>query len=457
MSLFEQLNQELNEAVQGNWNLDDVVPVSLPKNMKPGKGSSGQETKVIGKQRTEQPPKEPGQGQEQEQGDQKDQDKKPGQGQGQEQGDDEENIEQGQGASPKKTKGQDQIDKGGQKGQGGDRGIYDTLDDHSKIEEGDGTGKSIIEQVYNEVEADYQRQLGQGSGAGSLLQRIKNFLKEDFDVSKILSRIGTFKRKISEYIKRIGTYQASLFNPVTHQGDILAKGNPSLKFKQRKSALLFLGADTSGSISEKDFESIAGYLNSISKQFDKKQHGIDGETYVIEWDTKVHGIKKWKNIPPKPSKDLTDKEREQLSFGGGGGTDIQGLFDWLDKKFVQTIDGKDYFVFGDEKTKDIDTEKDQAIQIKQVLKTKENYQDIDWKEGFQGVSQGSININQGGFSNVPFLLIYTDGYFNPPNIAKSKLYRNNPGNILYIVTSRGGIQNVRPKNYIFHDVHGEDE
>jgi hypothetical protein len=473
MNLFEKLYDEINEATSLNWNLDDVIPVKLPSNSKPGKGGggAGQETKVIGKKETEKP--EDGQGKPGDQGDKKD---KQGQGQGQGQDSGEQdpnaNVQQGKGASTKKTKGQDKIDKGKGSSKASDvNNGKEWMDDHSKIEESDGTSKSIVNQVYKDVEADYQRKIGQGSGDGNLISRVKKFLKEEFDVAKVLTRIGTFKRKISEYIKRVETYQASLFNPITQQGQILAKGSPSLKFKQKKSALLFFAPDTSGSITGKDYESIMGYLNNIVEQFEKRKHGIDGEAFIIPWDTAVHPpIKKWKRIPPKPSKDLTDEQRKQLALKGGGGTDIDVLFKWLDKQFVKTIDGKDFFVFGDkmENMGDEDEEdknkiknkikenKNSGIQIRQALKSKEKYEEPKWKKGFENVPQGAININEGGFANVPFLLIYTDGYFGPPDISQSKLYRNNPGNILYIVTTREGIQNVRPKNYIYHDLHGED-
>ena len=66
-----------------------------------------------------------------------------------------------------------------------------------------------------------------------------------------------------------------------------------------------------------------------------------------------------------------------------------------------------------------------------------------------------VNMNEGEYNNLPFLVIYTDGAFSPPNIGSSKLFGSSPGNIIYIVTYKEGIKNVRPKNFIYHDLYNE--
>jgi hypothetical protein len=53
------------------------------------------------------------------------------------------------------------------------------------------------------------------------------------------------------------------------------------------------------------------------------------------------------------------------------------------------------------------------------------------------------------------LIFYTDGFFSPPTNL-GPLFKENPGNVLYIVTSKEGIRNIRPKNFVYHDLHGDD-
>jgi hypothetical protein len=58
------------------------------------------------------------------------------------------------------------------------------------------------------------------------------------------------------------------------------------------------------------------------------------------------------------------------------------------------------------------------------------------------------------YANIPFLLFFTDGYDEVPS-AFGPLYKNNLGNILYIVTSKMWLGNIRPRNFIYCDLHVE--
>jgi len=466
-SFLKKLNEQLNEATQSTWDFPDIVPVKAPGQSQQGQpGQPGQETKVIGKKETEKPkdqPTQPGQ-----QG-QKGQQGQGGSG-GQKGEEDSGQVQSGKGGSKKTTTGQ--MDKGEGRGNPGEKSDINNnkewMDDHSKIEKGDATAKSIVNEVYKEVENEYRKREARnpGSGAGNLMTKVKEMLKEEFDVGRILARIGTFKKKLSERIQKRETYQAAIYNPVTQQTSILGKGSPKLKEKTKNSAIMFFAADTSGSITSEDYKSIFGYINDIATRFKKQQHGIDGDVYLIEWDARVHTpIRKWEAINKiKPKKDMSEEERKALSLRGGGGTNIQALFDFLDNQFVKNIDGQDYFVFGDNmpvltgKEPDSDNAKPKSAIARKLKAGDENYNAPSFKEDeIQSARPSEINIKEGGYDNIPFLIIYTDGYFNPPNISSSKLYSANPGNILYIVTDKNGIKNVRPKNYIYHDLRSNEQ
>jgi len=71
-------------------------------------------------------------------------------------------------------------------------------------------------------------------------------------------------------------------------------------------------------------------------------------------------------------------------------------------------------------------------------------------------AESRLVITEPSMSNAPFLIIYTDGYFSAPTY-QSKLFAGAPGNIIYIVTSRAGIQNLKPANFIYHNVHMDEE
>lgn len=444
--LFEELAEQLIEAQELNWQLPDVVPVQTPQQAQGNQsGQGGQESKVIGQD-------EPQSGQQ-------------GQGQGQggepgEQGDDQQSGGAGGEPGDEEVPGADTPKGGTDVNEPGE-----WMDDHSKIDDSDNTGKSIVKEVYKEVESDYRKRAakGIGTGKGGLIEKIKNFTKEDFDVSKVISRIGRFKRKLSEYYKRRESHAAAVFNPVTGQTDIVAPGKVREKKREKKSAMLIFAADTSGSITSEDYKTIFGYLQDISRKFEKEEDGVSGETFLVTWDTQVHGpLQEFKHIKNvKPGKDLSDEARERMKLKGGGGTNIQALFNWLDQQFVKEINGKPHFVFSDKMEAVSGKEPESEIKYSITQKLKEPPGE-DYKEPKIGEKElqsppGTFVLKEGGFSNVPFLIIYTDGWFSPPNISSSKLYGSNPGNILYIVTDRDGIKNVRPKNFIYHNLRADEE
>jgi len=68
---------------------------------------------------------------------------------------------------------------------------------------------------------------------------------------------------------------------------------------------------------------------------------------------------------------------------------------------------------------------------------------------------GDLLMETRNYGNVPFLLFFTDGWDDVP-VAFGPLYRDYLGNILYIVTRNMYIGNVRPRNFIYCDIHAEN-
>ena len=77
------------------------------------------------------------------------------------------------------------------------------------------------------------------------------------------------------------------------------------------------------------------------------------------------------------------------------------------------------------------------------------------KEMSDRAKQGKLELDVGGMQPVPYLLIYTDGFFSKPDVSKSKLFGREPGNVLYICTSRAGLENINPPNYVYHNLHND--
>jgi len=468
---IKNLASTLNESAEEEWDIDDLVEVISQPPGPPGDGGSSEDGREV--ENVEDPP-DGGEG-EGEEGD----DDASGEGENKE---GEEDSQDGEGEDGEeddskdgKGKGKDSKDAEDTEVDLGDSDINngkEWMDDHSKIEESDSSSKGLLKKVYQETKAQYGSKRGggePGKNEGGFMKRIENYIKEDFDISKILRRLSSYKKKMSEEKKRNPTYQAAIYNPVTQQGNIMGKGSPKVGVQNEGSAVLFLAADTSGSITTEDYQSIFGYLNDIANKFKTKEHGIDGDVYLVEWDTKVHlPMRKWDAISAiKPIKDMTPEERKEFQLRGGGGTDIQDLFNTLDDKFTETDkDGNVYFTLSErgEAFKDSDGKfaknltdtKEVKVKLKEPKERKAISKAADTTAGKMVVKPGEMNFLEGKTTNAPFLIVYTDGWFSTPNIAKSKLFGASQGNILYVVTSKEGIKNIKPKNFLYHDLHGDD-
>jgi hypothetical protein len=364
-------------------------------------------------------------------------------------------------------------------------------DDHS----GQGKGAiddfdDIIKKVYDEVKERGEGQTGAGgSGKGGFMEKVEKYLKPKFNINPIIKRLDDFKRLIGKQIveSKFESYSAAAHNPASQTGEMMRPSKiPGGKKPDivKESAILIFAVDTSGSISGEDYKSIYGYLNKIEEHFAKKltirdDHGekvgsIAGEVYLVEWDDGVHlPMRKWTQVSAgKMAPNVKDAE-EALKLRGGGGTDINQLFGTLDKVLYREVNGKPFFDMDEtsdyinmsrdpddaekkekqQKAKHfrVPLKKQKRKEMKEISKDRVE-QDVDLTPGEPNFLEGRKKV-----ANVPFLLIYTDGWFAPADYTISKLYADNPGNILYILTDRGGLGNLRPVNVMFHDIHGQDD
>jgi len=313
------------------------------------------------------------------------------------------------------------------------------------------------------------------SGNSILDTAMKNFLRVEFDVNKILDRLNEFKLKISEEIDSEDSYTMSIFNPVTQQGPIIRPATINVENDEKKSAILIIGVDTSGSIGKDELMEAFGYMNTIAEQFKTKKHGITGDTYYICWDTVAYPpMKKWEHVTKE------EFGKADVSVHGGGGTNVESLFKILDEKFVTTDEeGEDHFVFSERNSifkKEHDKEDgvgshvednedlDGVDEVDVLLEPKTDLDIIlseepinDKKENY---ISGEVSFLDDEVGVGPFLLIYTDGEFPKPSISKFKLFQKYPGNIMYVLKFKENIKNLNPRNFMYYneeDVSSPDD
>jgi len=384
------------------------------------------------------------------------------------------------------------------------------MDDHEGMDKGKGVGsfKKIFDKVYKtakEVEKQAGKSGGYGDNSGSLMRQVEGFLEPHFDVDGIMKKLNKFKRLSAEEYStvRAETFQASAFNPVNqhspgsksrmNQPGMAKIGKDVKPFK--RSAILFFSIDTSGSIGPQDFAVIKGYLREIVNRFAKtipvkNNKGrvvghMGGEVYLLEWDTELKTpIRKWTKVGkngtvaaitnPNLKKGKYDAAggrdayKEEFKVRGGGGTNINRFFSDIDVAFHRVENGKEYFDLDDsadyiatdadkfESQEDLKTEfkKDH---LKAELKNNNKKWKNPKKQKELDLNDGILNFTENHVSGdpTPFLIVYTDGCFSPAKYQNSELFKNNPGNILYILTMPDMVDNISPKNVVFHDLQKE--
>lgn len=506
-SIFDKLLEELNEET-----LDEAVKVktrNVRKIQKP-KDSDSSGDSGDGKDDESESGKQSDSGKSSDQG----QSKESGQGGESSKGEDGEPTSgEGEGEDGEPTPGEGEEGDGGGNPLDDDTGEPRVPDSHDPMYKGGkgGSFKDVFKKVYKEAaeRAESGSKGGYGSGEGGILSKIKDFAYPPLDVDEILKVLNNFKRisgGSGKDYKKGDTYFKQ--NPANQPGTGMnLPGEHKIKETEEPkndSAVLFFAIDTSGSIGQKDFEAIKGYLKTITERFSKpiktgqnKQNRMAGEVYLLEWDTSLHKpIRRWTRLKRKGKKIVVEPEIKSPSnlpkgqgspkawddveeVRGGGGTDINGaLFGELDNLFLREDDEKKEkakFVLDDTedyiatdrtnfKTKS-DVKKSPyarigkheiEIEYSEKAKVKTNKRIKKVKPDEMDLSSGNINFTNAKQTNdLPFLIIYTDGCFAQANYKYSKLFRNNPGNILYILTMKENVSQISPKNVVFHDLSRE--
>lgn len=300
---------------------------------------------------------------------------------------------------------------------------------------------------------------------------VKKIVRQRLPIQSICDQLLQFKMEISEKMSQEPSYALSSASGVSMGGANQVFHRPydvDHESTEDKSALLFFAVDTSGSITDEDYEKVFGWLDTIADFFEKKENGgIPGRVYLLEWDTEVYTpIRRWRG------QNSPDPSHQKVRMRGGGGTDFQNVFNFLNKQFVKTEEGNGYtshkFNFSDTMKGSngqplIDYDPNDKIYdvgndhvIREVPTSQDKEVIIGAPPKGHKFSYGDMILEPGAteVGNVPFLLVYTDGYFDTPTNF-GPLYRENLGNILYIATKKLNIQYLRPRNFIYCDMYIE--
>ena len=474
MSIWKQMAEELeiveyinlNEAgnMAVNWNPEDVTIIQGPQEGGDSQDGDGGSQPAPGSSKVEKV------GQGKNDGNKKGKEKKEGEkGEKGEKGDD------GSDGSPveddqtgEKSGGKDNIDDPNNKGKwkkGTGEKLEDpiqTIDDHEIMRtKSDG---STLDDAFNKIHEKMARRTGQKnpddwSGAAGNMFRddIKKVVRRRLPMNKIKQELAAFKEEISKAMQDDETYQLSVLSGSSQGGESDTNRPVEIKDEDqdKQSAILFFCVDTSGSIGDEEFELMYGWLREISDFFKSDSAGsggIPGRVYIIEYDTKVYApIREFRNdTKPKAPR-------------GGGGNAVNQVYDFLNKWFVKTEKhgnlATNKFVFKEKNDKLFDNEdKKDFYDIEHEIETvyvKDNDREVQLKKlKNKEFKYGDMLKESYDYANVPFLLFFTDGYDEVPS-RFGPLYKNNLGNILYIVTSKMWLGNIRPRNFIYCDLHVE--
>lgn len=478
MSIWEKIAQELdyveyinlNEAgpLVVDWKPEDVTILQPPQEGgEPGDGGEGGEgppnVETVGgkKGQDKGKPGKPG---------------KPG-----EKSDDEGDGEKGEPGEKGDSEGgepaeDDQTGEpaGGKPGDPGEKGKWkkgtgekvdtpiQTLDDHDIMR--DKSDGSKLDDALNKIHEKMSRRTGKKnpddwSGAGGNMFRddIKKVVRRRLPMDKIKQELAAFKEEIAKSMQDDETYQLSILSGSSRGGE--ADTNRPVEIQDedqdKQSAILFFCVDTSGSMGDEEFELVYGWLREIADFFKSDaagSGGIPGRVYIIEYDSKVYApIREWRN------------DKKPQAPRGGGGNAVNQVYRFLNQHFVKTETKGNLathkFVFKEKDNKLFDNEgKKELYDIEHEIETtyvkdtskEEQVKKLKNKE----FKYGDMLKESYDYANVPFLLFFTDGYDEVPS-AFGPLYKNNLGNILYIVTSKMWLGNIRPRNFIYCDLHVE--
>ena len=313
-----------------------------------------------------------------------------------------------------------------------------------------------------------------GTDEGDLMDLIDSYVDSaEVDVKAIL------KNKLMKFAalynqsrsQNYGAHIQSTVSRMTGGRDVGSRNKPFV-VDQPESAIVLFGLDTSGSVWSQPgaIEAAAGMLNDIFNAF-KTSLKTKGDVFKFMWDTNVHetSFSLWRN-------------EKTFSAFGGGGTDPQCVFDWIDNNFAEmTVNGKTTkfqdlpkkvsihdiskvdFVWDPKSPllKTLGQEFQNNYRNAFRVSTKPNFElynsikkmtDKDIEKHINSVINKRASYLPGldKMGKVPFLILFTDGDMNKPEIGN--LYKSYPGNIFWVITKEGGLANTNPPNALYIDV-----
>lgn len=330
-----------------------------------------------------------------------------------------------------------------------------TFDSHDILDKGDASeAKDIAGKILDKGEEKRKERGEEGSkdaggGYGGFIDKLRGIYKPKIDwVRELKEKIRAFKSKSAKTIDRYSreltarykegkghiktkAYATWLREPKSHS---VVKGQPPVLFKGPyvkapiAEVVLIIALDTSGSIPARTVEKVFGEMDKIANTF-KQGIGtgtgkMEGRVYLMMWDWGVTNIKEYK--PGDWKKYAEGKEH----VTGGGGTDADVVFEYLNKHFKY------------------DPEVSKKTGILNLIEAPTK----------SGVSKNDIAIpvkESGGKPSAeiaPFVVVATDGYFAKNVTEKDMgiLFKDNLDSIVYLIID--GIGDMAyPKNIIKYE------
>ncbi len=479
MSIWKKLAEELdnveyinlNEAglLNVHWKPEQITILKSPKDVQQGDGEGGSSNiEVVGQEGQEDQEGQEGQEGQQGQQGQQSQDKQSNKNKkGQKSQDQQASNPKEEDQTGEESGGKEGEDKNkkGEWGKGTGERLKDdinSIDDHSIM--ANKSDNSKLDDALSEIYDKMVRRSGkknpdnwQGAAGNMFRDDVKKIVRRRLPMDKIKHELAAFKEEISKKMMDDETYQLSILSGASQGGksDINRPVEVKDDDRNKQSAILFLCVDTSGSMGDEEFELVYGWAKEIADFFKSDSAGsggIPGRVFLLEYDTRVYTpIREWKN------------DKKPKAPRGGGGNAVNCVYKFLNQHFLKEekrgnlVSNK--FVFDEAKPGlfEIDKKKD-LYKIEHEIETT-YVKDNDRQEQIKKLKTkqfkyGDMLKESFDYANVPFLLFFTDGYDEVPN-AFGPLYRNNLGNILYIITSKAWLGNMRPRNFIYCDVHVE--
>ncbi len=289
-----------------------------------------------------------------------------------------------------------------------------------------------------------------GFGTNAAKEYIKGLVEIDSFptiLAEIKRRLNKFKALFTDLKTKQKSVATRRFNPGTYNipGEISVNMPRTIK-DEFEIPLLFIAIDTSGSMGPEEMTLGISLVNKAAQHF-KTSGSYPGRVVRIYFDDALQ-------LPIVPWTPLT-KETSKMNLievQGRGGTGFNSLLAGLDDIFVSQINGQDYFIYNEDSI---------AFKISGAVQVDKNEgKRHNWNIRGKKMADGSIEIDGETFAvadlpylsskkektsvikaplknvkkKVPFLICITDGGFNSvANIQGSKLYKDTPDNILYVL------------------------